>query len=325
MNKALVISAWLIAFLAAPAFAQIELVANGDFEDLALDENDVPEIDAYGKVFPASWFRNLDGDPVIPKTQLIGPANGDPADDSDGSGVNSVALNPQTNGDPHSDWRSQSFEVTPGEELSLSFDFKFLDVVNFPEFQQFRLDLRAFNDPETTSFVGERVINVSPVSYSLSGEELVQSNFDDENWHTLSFNWIVPEGPGGPEVNLYADVRFTINAFTTLAEGQVRFDNISVTRPTTTTGDYNGDGTVDAADYTVWRDTLDQTVATPGEGADGDLSGTIDQGDYNFWKVNFGAVVPPGAGAVAASVVPEPTTLMLTGIAVIAFRPWRRK
>jgi hypothetical protein len=326
MNKALVISAWLIAFLAAPAFAQVELVANGDFEDLALDENDVPIVDIYGNVLPSSWFRNLEGHPTIPKTELIGPANGDPADDSDGNGTNSVALNPQTNGaDPHSDWRSQSFEVTPGEQLSLSFDFKFLDVVNFLEFQQFRLDLRAFNDPETTSFVNEIQIYVSPVDYRLSGQEIVPSNFNDENWHTLTFDWIVPEGPGGPEVNLYADVRFTINAFTTMAEGQVRFDNISVTRPSTTTGDYNGDGTVNAADYTLWRDTLGQTVAAPGDGADGDSSGMIDQGDYDFWKTNFGSVVPPGAGAIAASVVPEPSTLMLIGIAVITFRPRRRK
>jgi hypothetical protein len=41
MNNALVILAWSIVFLAAPAFAQVELVVNGDFEELALDENDV--------------------------------------------------------------------------------------------------------------------------------------------------------------------------------------------------------------------------------------------------------------------------------------------
>ena len=51
-------------------------------------------------------------------------------------------------------------------------------------------------------------------------------------------------------------------------------------------GDYNQNGLVDAADYTVWRDTLNQT----GEdlAADGDDSGTVDQGDYNVWKGNFG-------------------------------------
>ena len=38
--------------------------------------------------------------------------------------------------------------------------------------------------------------------------------------------------------------------------------------PPETTGDYNGDGTVDAADYTVWRDTFGQEV-DEGTGADG--------------------------------------------------------
>src|SRR5690606_12606496 len=38
-------------------------------------------------------------------------------------------------------------------------------------------------------------------------------------------------------------------------------------------GDYNGDGTVNLADYTVWRDSLGSTVVA-GDGADGDNSGT---------------------------------------------------
>ena len=52
-------------------------------------------------------------------------------------------------------------------------------------------------------------------------------------------------------------------------------------------GDYNGDGFVDAADYTVWRDTLGQTV-TNGSGADGSSNGTVDQDDYDVWVAHFG-------------------------------------
>ena len=39
-------------------------------------------------------------------------------------------------------------------------------------------------------------------------------------------------------------------------------------------GDYNGNGIVDAADYTAWRDTLGQTVPN-GNGADGDGNGFV--------------------------------------------------
>ena len=51
-------------------------------------------------------------------------------------------------------------------------------------------------------------------------------------------------------------------------------------------GDYNNDGIVDAADYTVWRDSLGQNGT--GLAADGDGDGSITQLDYNIWKSNFG-------------------------------------
>jgi hypothetical protein len=84
-------------------------------------------------------------------------------------------------------------------------------------------------------------------------------------------------------------------------------------------GDYNGNHVVDAADYTVWRDTLGQTVAL-GSGADGHADGTITQDDYTFWKSRFGNVLPsPGGG----SAVPEPISvwLLLWGLPLVAL--WR--
>jgi hypothetical protein len=55
-------------------------------------------------------------------------------------------------------------------------------------------------------------------------------------------------------------------------------------------GDYNGDGVVNAADYASWRDL------------DGNPAG------FNSWKANFGAA---GSGAGAALSVPEPSTVIL--------------
>jgi outer membrane protein assembly factor BamB len=81
-------------------------------------------------------------------------------------------------------------------------------------------------------------------------------------------------------------------------------------------GDYNGNGIVDAADYTVWQDTLGQTV-TPHSGADGDGDGVITEQDYQTWASNFGNH-SPGAGAGAAraatSTVPEPCGLFLISL-----------
>ena len=64
-------------------------------------------------------------------------------------------------------------------------------------------------------------------------------------------------------------------------------------------GDYNQDGTVDAADYTVWRDSLGANVAAFA-GADGSGNGVVDQADYEVWKANFGAVATGAGGAAFA-------------------------
>ena len=53
-------------------------------------------------------------------------------------------------------------------------------------------------------------------------------------------------------------------------------------------GDFNGDLKVDAADYTVWRDSLGQAVEV-GTAADASGNGTIDEADYQLWRGNFGA------------------------------------
>ena len=160
-------------------------------------------------------------------------------------------------------------------------------------------------------------------------------NFNDGQWHTLNSDifgdsdplddnnlWTIPDNGNG------SDFRISVNAFNFVftSQFQLLVDNVSVIRPgnITPTGDYNGNGTVDAADYTVWRDTFGQSVATAGDGADGDLSGTIDAGDYAFWKSNFGTVIPPGAGSLAsAGAVPEPTCLILA-LSALAFVPRRR-
>ena len=54
-------------------------------------------------------------------------------------------------------------------------------------------------------------------------------------------------------------------------------------------GDYNHNGVVDAADYTIWRDTLGSTTDLRANGVNiGVSAGKIDQADYAFWKSHFG-------------------------------------
>jgi hypothetical protein len=53
-------------------------------------------------------------------------------------------------------------------------------------------------------------------------------------------------------------------------------------------GDYNGDGTVNAADETVWNDTQGSTPDPAAVTADGDDDGDIDSADYSIWTTYFG-------------------------------------
>jgi hypothetical protein len=96
-----------------------------------------------------------------------------------------------------------------------------------------------------------------------------------------------------------------------------------VVPPPSNTGDYNGNGDVDAADYVLWRKTLNQSVDPAGSGADGDGDGTVNAGDYDFWRERFGDDV--GGGAGFGSTVPEPASWAIVLAACVAMRLWCRR
>jgi hypothetical protein len=74
-------------------------------------------------------------------------------------------------------------------------------------------------------------------------------------------------------------------------------------------GDYNHNGKVDAADYTVWRDKLGSTESLA---ADGNFDGTVNLQDYDVWRTHFGdPMFGDGAGVGSTSAVPEPPTIAL--------------
>jgi hypothetical protein len=50
-------------------------------------------------------------------------------------------------------------------------------------------------------------------------------------------------------------------------------------------GDYNGDGSVNAADYTVWRNAQGSADDLR---ADGNGDGVVDRADYDLWKSSVG-------------------------------------
>jgi hypothetical protein len=78
-------------------------------------------------------------------------------------------------------------------------------------------------------------------------------------------------------------------------------------------GDYNQNGSVDAADYVVWRNGVGTTYA---------------QGDYDVWHAHFGRTAGSGAARPSAeplsAAVPEPATFTLLIMAMVVHYARRR-
>ena len=66
-------------------------------------------------------------------------------------------------------------------------------------------------------------------------------------------------------------------------------------------GDYNSDGTVDAADYTIWRDRLGQTYTLRRRETERDHPGGRRPRGLHFWKSRFGATSGSGSGSAGAA------------------------
>ena len=126
------------------------------------------------------------------------------------------------------------------------------------------------------------------------------------SWTTPTQNLVV--GPDGT-INFngfWGDFTLTINGQSvplTLSKGTKQYSLILAA------GDYDGDHTVTAADYTLWRKALGSNTDLR---ADGNGNGVIDEADFTIWRSNFGNIYSIGTGLAAE--VPEPSTLAITAI-----------
>jgi GH35 family endo-1,4-beta-xylanase len=171
-----------------------------------------------------------------------------------------------------------------------------------------------FGTPQATSFLIWEAwppattdnTNIVDANWNLraSGQALVDLL---NAWTTPTQNLVV--GPDGTVdfTGFYGDYEVTIGSQTldlSLLKGTQVYS--LVVAP----GDYNGDGTVDAADYTMWRKTIGSADDLR---ADGNGNLVIDSGDYDIWRAAFGRMYDFGLDAadIAAATVPEPASLLL--------------
>lgn len=171
--------AWTVLLVMASVGARPAAAAS-------LVPNDDVELDADLDGTPDDWFRGSN-------TAYIDN------DDSDGVGTHSVEFR-----GPNTDWRSSEFSVQPGQLLTWSVDYKFLEGAT----GQIRADLRFFEGPGNFNFQGEDAVFIDA------------SNLDQ--WQTLGSREILVPG-----VATVADVRVS-SFFGSGLSGPVRLDGFRV-------------------------------------------------------------------------------------------------
>jgi hypothetical protein len=141
------------------------------------------------------------------------------------------------------------------------------------------------------------------LSYSIVGGA-DQAKFAITGVGVLSFqaapDYEAPTDANGD--NLYVlIVQASDGSFTSLQAILVTVTNVS--EPPPLLGDYTRDGTVDAADYVMWRKTLGTSALPAYSWADGDGDTTIDNDDYGVWQENFGeSLAGAGSGDSASGI-----------------------
>jgi hypothetical protein len=172
-------------------------------------------------------------------------------------------------------------------------------------------------------FVDESL--TTTVVVDMTGPEPAE-NDDERNFMQLQAQAALADHTDGtPIENFYWEILWAFQGGDMPASDEiqmvidnVRFcDTLDCTPNATLPGDFNANGSVDAADYVVWRHELGTTYT---------------QDDYDLWRANFGQTAVGGAAVSAAAslaqAVPEPTALLLLVMAFagcsLAARPYRK-
>jgi hypothetical protein len=198
-----------------------------------------------------------------------------------------------------------------------------------------------FGMPDANSFMIWGLTSANSEDFGLVSTNYLTLTEGGERWEDLMAEWdtdlMLEVGLDGmiDFTGFYGDYEITINGETfelSLVKGTSGY---SLVVGEVLPGDYNGDGKVSAADYTVWRDTVGSTtdLRANGDNTDGSMD-VVDEADYDVWLANYGNSSSMGAGSIASLSVPEPANLDLAifGLIIAIYswvstcrerRPWR--
>ena len=103
----------------------------------------------------------------------------------------------------------------------------------------------------------------------------------------------------------------TQNLYGMRTNGGIRAFTFTLPAPSVS-GDYNGNGVVDAADYVIWKKHDGLTGGATKAQGDGTGDGNVASDDYEYWRARFANTTGgSGTGGLATTTVPEPNTVLM--------------
>jgi hypothetical protein len=103
----------------------------------------------------------------------------------------------------------------------------------------------------------------------------------------------------------------TQNLYGMRTNGGIRAFTFTLPVPSVS-GDYNGNGVVDAADYVIWKKNLGLTGGATKAQGDGTGDGNVTSDDYDYWRTRFANTTGgSGTGGLSTNAVPEPNTIVM--------------
>jgi hypothetical protein len=228
---------------------------------------------------------------------------------------------------------SVRFDTTGGFDTFLRYEPAAGAIWDLTAADEFRFNVFAQN-PSPVGFQQEPIIRFIDVDGDMMEFRYYRNGSPHPLWNDARGRWLAGSIPikssaqpatgwrgtarGTPDWSRMRTVE--LHADTWDAGFTLWFDGVGFNLPVLA-GDYNGNQSVDAADYVLWRKTLASTIDLR---ADGNANGIVDQADYDIWRSQFGATSPAtgnGQSATVAVILEDLHPLTANSVAPTAPHP----